>query len=330
MPPIAQPPRYRLADMCAGTGAFSHALASTGGFYPVYAHDICPHAEALYNANHALELTRGDALGLDITSVPAHDVLCAGFPCQPFSRQGAMQGKADPRYKVWECLMALLTYHHPRAFVFENVPLLLRHNQGETWKQMRSETEAMGYSVNAHELNTAVHSVVPQGRTRAYIVGLCKQRTPFETFTPPSPVPRLRPVCDYLELCVGEKYKYQDVSNPVHAELLANALDPTTVYSYRSREKDLERRVRANKRGLCPTLITNGGGYHTPIVRQGDIVRKLTPRECFNLQGFPTDYILPKNVSDSNLYSLAGNAVSYPLVQAIGERLWEVLTRNTA
>ena len=134
-------------------------------------------------------------------------------------------------------------------------------------------------------------------------------------------------MCDYLEHCVGEKYKYQDPTNPVHAELLANALDPTTVYSYRSREKDPELRVRANKRNLCPTLITNGGGYHTPIVRQGSVVRKLTPRECFNLQGFPTDYVLPATVSDSNLYSLAGNAVSYPVVQAIGERLWEVVAR---
>jgi DNA (cytosine-5)-methyltransferase 1 len=97
---FAHLPRYRVADLCAGTGAFSHALASTGGFYPVYAHDISPHAETLYNANYDLRLTRGDALKLDVTAVPAHDVLCAGFPCQPFSRQGVMQGQTDPRYQV--------------------------------------------------------------------------------------------------------------------------------------------------------------------------------------------------------------------------------------
>ena len=121
------------------------------------------------------------------------------------------------------------------------------------------------------------------------------------------------------------KYHYNDPKNPIHAELMEHATDPDTVYSYRSREKTVERRVRANERNLCPTLITNGGGYHMPIVRRGGVVRKLTPRECFNLQGFPTGYILPRTVKDSNLYSLAGNAVSYPIVQSLGERMWDVL-----
>ena len=324
--PTAHPPRYRVADMCADTGAFSHALASTGGFYPVYAHDLSPHAETLYNANHDLRLTRGDALALDVTSVPAHDVLCAGFPCQPFSRQGVMQGQADPRYQVWEVLVQMLSYHHPSAFLFENVPMLLRHNKGETWKIMRAQVEALGYHVQAYELNTAVYSVTPQGRTRAYIVGLCKERTKFERFVPPQPVPRLLPVSECLALHTHFKYHYNDPKNPIHAELMEHATDPDTVYSYRSREKTVERQVRANKRNLCPTLITNGGGYHMPIVRRGGVVRKLTPRECFNLQGFPTGYILPRTVKDSNLYSLAGNAVSYPIVRAMGERLWDVLS----
>ena len=330
--PIAAPPppRFRVADFCAGTGALSHALAATGGYYPVYAHDISPHAEALYNANHELRLTRGDVLKLDVTSVPAHDVLCAGFPCQPFSRQGAMQGANDPRYQVWEALLELLSYHHPRAFVFENVPLLLRHNNGQTWAKMHAELVALGYHVHAFELNTAVHSVVPQGRTRAFIVGLCTTRTEFATFAPPPPVPRLHPVSDFLALHTHFKYHYETKTNPTHVELMTHATDAATVYSYRSREKTPERRVRANKRNLCPTLLTNCGGHHTPIVRHGGVVRKLTPRECFSLQGFPTGYVLPRTVKDSNLYSLAGNAVSYPLVHAIGERLWDVLASTSA
>jgi DNA (cytosine-5)-methyltransferase 1 len=293
----------------------------------VYAHDICPHAEAVYNANHRVALTKSDILDLDVTEIPDHDLLCAGFPCQPFSRQGAMLGEADPRYRVWTKLVQVLKYHRPRALLFENVPLLLRHSEGEAWRKMRLELDALGYYVQTYELNTAVFSTVPQGRTRVYIVGLCKLRTPFTTFEAPPVVHRIRPVTDFLQENVHPKYHYNNQSNPIHRELMEHVTDPNTVYTYRSRESDPERRVRPNKRNLCPTIVTNGGGYHTPIVVHKGVVRKLTPRECFNLQGFPTDYVLPDTMSDSNLYTLAGNAVSYPIVQAIGTGLWDVLVR---
>jgi DNA (cytosine-5)-methyltransferase 1 len=109
---------------------------------------------------------------------------------------------------------------------------------------------------------------------------------------------------------------------------MEHATDPDTVYSCRSREQMVERRVRVNKRSLCPALITNGGGCHMPIVRRGGVVRKLTPRGCFNLHGFPTGYVLPRTVRGSNLYSLAGNAVSYPSIRAMGERLWDVFVQS--
>jgi DNA-cytosine methyltransferase len=166
-------------------------------------------------------------LALDVSSVPVHDVLCAGFPCQPFSRQGAMQGANDPRYQVWGVLIELLAYHHPRAFVFENVPLLIRHNHGETWTKMRAEVASLGYHVDAFELNTAVHSDVPQGRTRAYIVGLCTQRTAYAAFAPPPPVTRTRPVADFLNAEADSKYHYTDRTKRTHRELLDGVTDPT-------------------------------------------------------------------------------------------------------
>jgi DNA (cytosine-5)-methyltransferase 1 len=119
---------------------------------------------------------------------------------------------------------------------------------------------------------------------------------------------------------IPEKYYYTEASStwPLLSDAVTNE---DTIYQYRRVY------VRENKSNECPTLTANmgGGGHNVPIVRDGRGIRKLTPRECFNFQGFPATYVLPARMSDTNLYKLAGNAVSVPVVQLIADRLVPLL-----
>jgi DNA (cytosine-5)-methyltransferase 1 len=129
-----------------------------------------------------------------------------------------------------------------------------------------------------------------------------------------------RKVSEFLEDTVNKKYYYTSSSSTW--ELLTSAnMKKDTVYQYRRVY------VRENKNNVCPTLTANmgTGGHNVPIIRDDKGIRKLTPRECFNLQGFPQTYVLPKTLSDTNLYKLAGNAVSVPVVKLIAERLVRLL-----
>jgi len=131
-----------------------------------------------------------------------------------------------------------------------------------------------------------------------------------------------RPVSEFLEPTVPSKYYYTDKSSTWNL-VRASVVKKDTIYQYRRVY------VRENKSGECPTLTANmgSGGHNVPLLLDDHGIRKLTPRECFNLQGFPPSYVLP-SLSDANLYKLAGNAVSVPVVQLIARRLIPLLQAN--
>ena len=132
----------------------------------------------------------------------------------------------------------------------------------------------------------------------------------------------MKPVTQFLEKDIPEKYYYND-STIIYDELkksVTKNILTNTIYQYRRYY------VRENKNNVCPTLTANmgSGGHNVPIILDDKGIRKLTPRECFNLQGFPVDYKLPE-ISTSKLYSLAGNAVSIPVVKLIANKIMELV-----
>ena len=238
--------------------------------------------------------------------------------CQPFSIAGKQEGFNDVRSNVFWKILEIIDHHEPRAIILENVKNLVSHDEGRTFKTIISNLESRGYHIRTRVLNTAEITGIPQHRERIYIVCL-KDKAVFDAFTLDFPEIEKRGIQELLEPKVAQKYYYTDAS-ATWALVSEGVTKKDTIYQYRRVY------VRENKSNECPTLTANmgTGGHNVPLVRDDHGIRKLTPRECFNFQGFPSSYILPA-ISDCNLYKLAGNAVSLPVVKLIADRLIPLL-----
>jgi len=297
-------------DLFAGTGAFSLAFGNT-----VFANDMAPPSKTIYDANFSHKLTLKDLNDIRLEDIPPHDILTGGFPCQPFSIAGHREGFDDKRSNVFWKILEILEHHHPKCIVLENVKNLMSHDDKKTFGVIKEQLESKGYHLHYKVLNTAEITGIPHHRERIYIVGLLSD-APFSLDFPKL---QKRHISEFLEQNIPDKYYYTATSS-TWPLVSTNVTKKNTIYQYRRVY------VRENKSGECPTLTANmgTGGHNVPIILDDKGIRKLTPRECFNLQGFPSTYILPP-LADSKLYTLAGNAVSVPVVQLIAERLKSVL-----
>ncbi len=159
----------RFIDLFAGLGGFHLALKKLG-HQCVFACEVDQDLAALYEENFRLR-PLGDIRTLDVRSVPAHDVLCAGFPCQPFSKAGGQQGFECPQWgDLIDYVIRILSVHKPRYFIIENVPNLVRHRQGTTWRTIARRLRVAGYNIQ-EKLLSPHNFGVPQIRERAFVVG---------------------------------------------------------------------------------------------------------------------------------------------------------------
>lgn len=322
---------FTMVDLFAGTGAFTLAFEATGHVRVVFANDMVESSKKVYEANFH-PLTLNNLNDVKVEDVPPHDILTGGFPCQPFSIAGLQGGFEDARSNVFWKILAILDHRQPKCVVLENVKNLVTHDEGRTFATIRGELEKRGYHVRYKVLDTARITGIPQHRERIYMVCLKSKRV-FDRFDLEFPDVPKRKVREFLELNPHDKYYYTEASRTWEL-VRTSVVKRDTIYQYRRVY------VRENKSGECPTLTANmgSGGHNVPLVLDDDDdddvkkkggVRKLTPRECFNLQGFPSAYVLPKGMSDASLYKLAGNAVSVPVVKLIANRLMEFMTTTT-
>ena len=174
----------RFIDLFAGLGGFHLALKELG-HKCVYACEIDENLSDLYEANFGIR-PDGDIRALDISTLPRHDIMCAGFPCQPFSQAGTQQGFECPRWgDLIDYVVKILRTHKPRFFVIENVPNLLQHKQGTTWNRIEHRLRLAGYSVQCNLLSPH-HLGIPQIRKRVFIIG---RREGLNGFTWPMALP---------------------------------------------------------------------------------------------------------------------------------------------
>lgn len=309
-------------DLFAGTGAFSLAFEKGGNFKCVFTNDMIKSSKQIYelnNPNH--KFTLQDLNTIDVSNIPQHNILCGGFPCQPFSIAGEKKGFDDERSNVFWKIVEILQKHTPEIIVLENVKNLKSHDKGNTYKVIKSRLESIGYHIKTSILDTNKITAIPQHRERIYIIGF-RDKEKYDKFNFEFPEQEQGKIIDFLEKDVPEKYYYTDRFKvyPEVQENVTKNITENVLYQYRRYY------VRENKSNCCPTLTANmgGGGHNVPLLKDNKGIRKLTPRECFNLQGFPRDYKLP-NLCDSALYKLAGNAVSVPVVELIVKKLVSII-----
>jgi DNA (cytosine-5)-methyltransferase 1 len=314
----------RLIDLFAGTGAFSYAFHKTGKVKTIFANDILDSSETIYNLNNENQLLRKDLIDINDNDIPDANIITAGFPCQPFSIAGNQKGFEDERSNVFWKILSIIKKIRPSIVILENVKNLQTHDNKKTFKIIREKLEELDYYIKYSILNTSKITGIPQNRERIYIICF-KDKEIYNKFNFNFKEIENKPIINFLENEICHKYYYNEelkIYNELKNNVKQNIKD-NVIYQYRRYY------VRENKNNVCPTLTANmgSGGHNVPIILDNKGIRKLTPRECFNLQGFPKDYKLPK-ISNSKLYSLAGNAVSIPIISLIANQLVNILANE--
>ncbi len=307
---------FRTIDLFAGIGGIRMGFEKAG-FETVFANDFEKACKDTYDLNFKTsKLVVEDITKIEIGDLPEFDFLLAGFPCQAFSIAGCRQGFKDKkgRGNLFFDVARIIEARRPTGFLLENVKNLKNHDGGKTFRIIKETLEMLGYYVKTKVLNTMNYGNVPQNRERIYIAGFKEERH-CDNFEFPKPVRLDVKVTDILEKNVDEKYYYN--GKPLYRKLKDDVKIPGRVYQWRRKY------VRENKKGVCPTLTANMGmgGHNVPIIKDKKGIRKLTPRECALLQGFPKNYKLPKNLADSSLYKQFGNSVSATVVEAIARQI---------
>ncbi len=307
--------KFRTIDLFAGIGGIRIGF-ERAGFTTVFANDFEPKCKKTYDLNFKnSKLIVEDIRKIGINDLPKFDFLLGGFPCQAFSVAGYRQGFNDKkgRGNLFFDIARIIEARKPEGFLLENVKNLKNHDNGKTFKIIKKTLINLGYHLKVKVLNSMEYGNIPQNRERVYIVGF-KNKKYHDKFSFPDPIKLTKSVVSLLEKKVPKKYYYN--GKPLHKRIKDAIKEEGKVYQWRRKY------VRENKKGVCPTLTANmgTGGHNVPIIKVKDGIRKLTPRECARLQGFPDDYKLP-NIADSALYKQIGNSVSIPVVEAVAKKI---------
>lgn len=312
---------FRFIDLFCGIGGFRYAFERVGSKC-VFSSDWDKYSQITYEANFG-EKPHGDIHSVAVADIPAHDILCGGFPCQPFSLAGVSKKNSlgrkhgfddEKQGNLFFSIAEILDYHKPAAFVLENVKNLKGHDKGRTFQVIHDTlTRGLGYQVHTKIIDA--RNVVPQHRERIFLVGFKEPRY-FEFPEFPKTEPKLGAI---LETNVPAKYtltdklweylqgyakKHQDAGNGFGFGLVT-AKDTTRTLSARYHKDGSE-------------ILVSQGSRKNP--------RRLTPRECARLMGYPDAHKIP--VSDTQAYRQFGNSVVVPVVHQIAKAVTTALSAS--
>ena len=307
---------FTFIDLFAGIGGMRIAYEKAGG-HCVYSNEWNKYSQQTYFANFG-EQPDGDITKVDAATIPDHDILVAGFPCQPFSIAGVSKKNSLGRATGFEDktqgtlffdICRILKEKRPKAFMLENVKNLCSHDRGNTFRVITEALEELDYAVFYKVLDG--QNYVPQHRERILIVGFDRKRYGNEIdfsfdLTPVEPKPVMK---DILERNVDDKYTLTD-----------------KLWSYLQNYAEKHKAAGngfgygiADPNGVARTLSARyyKDGSEILIAQEGKNPRRLTPRECARLQGFPDEFKIV--VSDTQAYKQFGNSVVVPLMSNVAQ-----------
>lgn len=314
----------KCASFFAGVGGIDKGFESTGFFETIYANEFDEYPVQTFEKNFNLKVDCRDINTVQASEIPNFDVMLAGFPCQAFSIAGYRKGFEDTKGRgtLFFELVRIFKVKKPQIIFLENVKNLVSHDNGNTFRVILEELQNEGYHVKYAVLNAMSFGNVPQNRERIYIVAF-KDEEIYKNFEFPLPIPLTATLSDIIdfESKLPSKYYYTPgkFKGDIYEQLLKAIDDDNAVYQWRRKY------VRKNKSGVVPTLTANQGegGHNVCIINTKHGIRKMTPHECFNAQGFSKDFILPENMSDARLYKQAGNSVCVSVISRIAEKVAE-------
>lgn len=301
---------YKTIDLFAGIGGIRLGFEAFG-CKNVFSSEWDKAAQDMYEANFG-ERPCGDINDIAPQEIPDHDILLAGFPCQPFSIAGKGLGFADTRGTLFFNIEAILEAKRPQAFLLENVKRLTTHDQGQTFAVILEKLRGLGYTVY-HQVMNSLAFGVPQKRERIYMVGFLD---PIH-FKFPKPIGSYRPLSELLQ-------KEEDIP---HSYFLSDTLKEKRFKSLKSNPPNpsiWHENIGGNISPLPYSCALRAGGSYNYLVVNG--VRRLTGREMLRLQGFPDDYII--NIPYSQVRKVAGNSVTVPVIKAIANEMLKSLERK--
>ena len=310
--------KIKVIDLFAGIGGIRLGFekASKNNIDCVFTSEWNKYSTQTYLENYNDFKVYGDITEIREDFIPDHDVLLAGFPCQPFSQAGLKKGFSDTRGTLFFDIERILIHKKPQAFLLENVKQLRGHDKGRTLETILTHLKDIGYKNVQYKVLRARDFGLPQNRERIYIVGFLDDTIKFEF-----PEPTFEPtrVGDILEKNVDEKYTISDKLWAGH-----------------------QRRKRENKakgKGFGYGMVNENSEYTNTlsaryykdgsevlIQQKGENPRKLTPRECARLQGFPDTFKIP--VSNTQAYKQFGNSVPVNVVEKVAEQMIKHLNLN--
>jgi len=313
---------FTFIDLFAGLGGFRIALESLGARC-VYASEIDESVRQVYIENFR-DVPDGDITKVDADTIPDHNILCAGFPCQAFSISGKQRGFEDSRGTLFFDVARIAKTKKPKVVFMENVKNFVSHDHGNTLSVVRTTMEELGYTFYYKVLNAADYGI-PQNRERIYMVCF-RDDLRINNFEFPKPVLLEKHVEDilledeslvehlYIQLPnvhLKEDNKYSN--KPIRLGIVNKGGQGERIYS---------------TKGTAITLSANGGGIFAKTggyLINGKI-RRLHPKECARLMGFPDSYKLSE--SDNQAYKQLGNSVVVDVLQLIGQEIAKVMNSS--
>lgn len=299
----------KVIDLFAGIGGirlgFDQAFS---GVNCVFTSEIDKFAIQTYKANFGDDNIHGDITEISEFDVPEHDILLAGFPCQPFSQAGLKKGFSDTRGTLFFDIERILLERKPKAFLLENVKQLRGHDKGRTLQVILDHLKDAGYVVY-YDVLKARDFGIPQNRERIFIVGFLDQSVEFKF---PEPIGVETKLGSILEPKVDDLYTISDKLWEGHQRRkIQNKLNGKGFgYGLFNEESPYTNTISARY---------YKDGSEILIEQKGKNPRKITPREAARLQGYPDDYKIP--VSNAQAYKQFGNSVCVPVVEAIAKEM---------